>query len=202
MKLHFAANSRAVRVAWLLEELGLPYELVSYGLGAPEMRSAEFRKIHPMGRVPVLEDGDVTLFESGAIIEYIIARHGGGRLRPAEASPEFPTYLQWFHYSEGMIMPPVNSYMVETFFLPPERQSEEHAKRAQKLLGRMLIAVDQALEGRDYLTGEFSAADIMTGSAALTSKRAKVDVSAMPKLAAYMDRLSARPALQKAQALK
>ena len=202
MKLHFAPNSRAMRVAWLLEELELPYELISYGLGAPEMRSAEFRTLHPMARVPVLEDGDVTLFESGAILEYILARHGNGRLRPDTTSPDFPAYLQWFHYSEGMIMPPINNYMVETFFLPPERQSEVHAKRARKLLGQMLVAVDQALEGREYLAGEFSAADIMTGSAALSSKRADIDLSEMPHLATYMERLLARPALKKAMSLE
>ena len=201
MKLHFAANSRAMRVAWLLEELELPYELISYGLGAPEMRSPEFRQLHPMGRVPVLEDGDVTLFESGAILEYVLSRYGEGRLRPDVSSPAYPTYLQWFHYCEGMIMPPVNNYMVETFFLPPERQSEVHAKRARKLLGQMLIAVDHALDGQDYLAGEFSAADIMTGSAAMTSTRADVDLSEMPNLTAYLERLSARPAFQTAAAL-
>ncbi len=200
LKLHFAPNSRAVRAVWLLEELGLSYELERYTLGAPEMRSAEFRTIHPMGRVPVLEDGDVRIFESGAIMEYVIARHGNGKLRPDESSADYPSYVQWLHYAEGMIMPPINSYMVETFFLPPERQSEMHAKRAKKLLGQMIIAVDHALERQDYLAGAFSAADIMTGSAVLSARGIGVDLTDLPHLSAYCARLEARPAYQRAAA--
>jgi len=199
LKLYYAPKSRAVRVRWLLEEMGLDYELHSFALGDPAMRSPEFRALHPMGRVPVLEDGDVTIMESGAILEYLLTRHGDGRFRPAPDSVDFPTYLQWLHYAEGMIMPPINSYMVETFFLPPERQSEVHAKRALKLLGQMMVAVDAALEERDYLAGDFSAADIMTGSAVMSAQRIGVALDTMPHLAAYVARLAARPALQRAE---
>lgn len=202
LKLHFAPRSRAVRVVWLLEEMGLDYELVRYTLGDPAMRSADFRAlVHPMGRVPVLEDGNVQIMESGAILEYLLTRHGDGQFRPATDSVEHPAYLQWLHYSEGMLMPQINSYMVETFFLPPERQSEVHAKRAKKLLGQMLVPVDAALAGRDYLAGAFSAADIMTGSAAISAKGIGVDLSDMPHLSAYVDRLSERAAYQTAASL-
>ena len=201
LKLYFAPKSRALRVAWLLEEMGLEYELKSFDLGDPAMRAPEYRAIHPMGRVPALEDNDVTLLESGAIVEYLLTRHGDGRFRPGAANRDYPAYLQWLHYAEGMIMPPVNSYMVETFFLPPERQSEVHAKRAKKLLGQMLAAVEAALEGKDFLAGEFSAADIMTGSAAMSAKTIGVDLAAMPNLSAYLDRLAARPAYRRAVAL-
>lgn len=202
LKLFFAPRSRAIRVAWLLEEMGLDYELVSYTLGDPQMRSPEYRAdIHPMGRVPVLVDGDVQIMESGAILEYLITRHAEGRFRPADQSADYPTYLQWLHYSEGMLMPQVNSYMVETFFLPPERQSEVHANRAKKLLGQMLVPVDAALKGHDYLAGDFSAADIMTGSAAISAKGIGIDMSQMPYLTQYVDRLMARPAYEKAATL-
>lgn len=202
MKLHFAPKSRALRIVWLLEELGLEYDLARYGLGAAEMRSDDFRKLHPMARVPVLEDGETVLFESGAIVEYVLEKYGDGRLRPAPSSPDYPAYLQWLHYAEGMLMPPVNNYMVETVFLPPERQSEVHAKRAQKLLGYMLAAVDQAVEGKDYLAGAFSGADIMTGSAAMISQRVNIDLDAMPHLKAYINRLQARDGFQKAMAIE
>ncbi|WP_261385664.1 glutathione S-transferase family protein [Tateyamaria omphalii] len=202
LKLYFAPRSRAVRVAWLLEEMGLDYDLVSYALGDPTMRSAGFREqVHPMGRVPVLVDGDVQIMESGAILEYLLTRHGDGRFRPLPDSPDYPAYLQWLHYSEGMIMPQVNSYMVETLFLPPERRSEVHAKRAAKLMGQMLVSVDVALQGRDHLAGEFSAADIMTGSAAISAKGIGINMSEMPHLAAYIERLEARPAYQTAAGL-
>jgi glutathione S-transferase len=200
MKIHFAPNTRAVRIVWLFEELGLPYELERYKLGDPAMRSAEYRKVHPMGRVPALQDGDVTIFESGAIVEYVLARYGNGRLLPKVSSPDFPAYLQWLHYAEGMIMPPVNTIVVETILLPPERRNQGNVDRATKLLGQMLSAVDQHLAGREYLAGEFSGADIMTGHACTVAARLKADVSDKPNVAAYIARVNARPALQRAWA--
>jgi glutathione S-transferase len=201
MKIHFAPNTRAVRTVWLFEELGLPYELERYKLGDPAMRSAEYRKVHPMGRVPALQDGDVTIFESGAIVEYVLARYGNGRLMPEVSSPDFPAYLQWLHYAEGMIMPPVNTIVVETILLPPERRNQGNVDRATKLLGQMLSAVDQHLAGRAYLAGEFSGADIMTGHACTVAARLKADVSDKPNVAAYIARVNARPALQRAWAI-
>lgn len=198
MKIHFAPNTRAVRIVWLFEELGLPYELERYKLGDPAMRSAEYRKVHPMGRVPALQDGDVTIFESGAIVEYVLARYGNGRLMPKISSPDFPAYLQWLHYAEGMIMPPVNTIVVETILLPAERRNQGNVDRATKLLGQMLSAVDQHLAGREYLAGEFSGADIMTGHACTVAARLKADVSDKPNVAAYIARVNARPALQRA----
>ena len=200
MKIHFAPNTRAVRIVWLFEELGLPYELERYKLGDPAMRSAEYRKVHPMGRVPALQDGDVTIFESGAIVEYVLARYGNGRLMPKVASPDFPAYLQWLHYAEGMIMPPVNTIVVETILLPPERRNQGNVDRATKLLGQMLSAVDQHLAGREYLAGEFSGADIMTGHACTVAARLKADISDKSNVAAYIARINARPALQRAWA--
>ncbi|MEY3041013.1 MAG: hypothetical protein RLZZ174_95, partial [Pseudomonadota bacterium] len=165
MKVYHARNTRSLRVLWLLEELGLPYEVEIFDLGAPEMRSDAYRKVHPMGRVPALEDGDVVVHESGAIIEYVLARHGQGRLRPAVEEAEFPAYLQWLHYAEGMMMPQVNLIMVETRFLPPEKQNPVNLARAQKLLAKSLDAVESGLAGKAYLAGAFSGADIMTGHA-------------------------------------
>lgn len=201
MKLFFAPNTRAVRIAWLLEELGLNYELERLTLGDPAMRSPEYRRVHPLGRVPVLMDGDVTIFESGAIVEYVLARHGRGRLHPEATSAEFPNYLQWLHFCEGMLMPPINTIVVETVLLPPDRRNEVNVKRAVKLLNQMLTAVDQHMQGREFLAGDFSGADIMTGHAVITSARLGGDFSDKPNLQPYADRLLARPALQKALAL-
>ena len=199
LTLHHAPGTRSVRIVWLLEELGLDYDLKLHKLGDPEMRSAEYQKVHPMGRVPALIDGDVTLVESGAIVEYVLARHGGGKLRPAVDDPNYPAYLQWLHYSEGMLMPPVNTIMVETVFLPPERRNQTNVDRATKLLTRMLGSVEAALKGKDYLAGDFSGADIMSGHACMVSGRLGADLSDKPNVAAYVERLSARPAYQKAK---
>ena len=109
MKLYYARNSRAVRVAWLLEELGLSYEIESFELGSSDMRSDTYRALHPMGRVPTLVDGDITLYESGAILQYLLAKYGAGKFIPDINSAAFAVNLQWFHYAEGMIMPPMNT---------------------------------------------------------------------------------------------
>ena len=198
MKLYHAPNSRSVRIVWLLEELGLPCDIERFALGDPAMRSAEYKRVHPMGRVPALDDNGVTIYESGAIVEYVLARYGGGRMLPAVSSPEFPIYLQWLHYAEGMLMPQVNVIVVETLFLPPDKRNPENVARARKLLTKMLEPVDAALAGRDYLAGEFSGADIMTGHACVVATKLGADISKKPNVDAYVKRLLARPALQKA----
>ncbi len=195
MKIYHSPGSRSVRVIWLFEELDLPYELEQFNLGAPEMRSPEYLKVHPMGRVPALEDGDQTIFESGAIVQYVLAKYGDGALVPETDSSEFGDYLQWLHYAEGMLMPQINVLVVETVFLSEERRNQVNIDRAMKLLNRMLVAVDAHLAGRDYLAGEFSGADIMTGHACSVSKRLGADVSELANVTAYIERIEARPAL-------
>ena len=200
MKIYHAPNTRAVRVVWLFEELGLPYELESFKLGDPSMRAPDYLKVHPMGRVPALDDGDVTIFESGAIVQYVLAKHGAGRLVPDVDSPDFAAYLQWLHYAEGMIMPPVNTIVVETILLPEERRNQTNVDRATKLLTRMLGAVESGLEGREFLAGAFSGADIMTGHACIVASRLGADLSGAHNVAAYVERLNARPAMKRAWA--
>lgn len=202
MKIYYAPNTRAVRIVWLCEELGLDYALEPFTLGDPRMRAPEYLQVHPLGRVPVLEDGDIRIFESGAIVEYVLARYGDGRLVPDPATPAFADYLQWLHFAEGMLMPPVNTLVVETILLPEEKRNQVNVDRATKLLARMLGVVDKALDGRDYLAGDFSAADIMTGHAGIVAARLVGDIADKPGFAAYIDRLQARPALQKAFATK
>ena len=198
MKIYHAPNTRSVRILWIFEELGLSYELELYKLGDSEMRTPEYRKIHPMGRVPVLEDGAVKIFESGAIIQYVLEKYGQGKLIPTVDAPNFARYLQWFHYAEGMIMPQVNIIVVESILLPEERRNKVNLDRATKLVTRMLTAVDEGLEGEEYLAGEFSGADMMTGHSCIVSARLGADISDKPNVAAYIERLNARPALKTA----
>ena len=198
LTLHFAPNSRAVRTLWLLEELGLPYELNRMDFHPKDLKSDAHRARHPLGRVPVLEDGDVTIWESGAIADYILERHKNGGLKPASDAPNFPDYLQWFHYCEGMVMPPINTIVVHTILLPPERRDETALGQAQRLLGRAVQPVEEAMQGKDYLIGEFSAADTMLGHSIMMSERMGIVTDDHPNLKAYIQRLKARPALQKA----
>ena len=198
LKLHFAPNSRAGRIVWLFEELGLEYEINKMAFHPKDLKSEEHRKRHPLGRIPVLEDGDITLWESGAIIEYVMARYGDGGLKPAVDTPEFPEYLQWFHYCEGMVMPPINTIMVHSVLLPPERRNAETLGQAQRLLARSVAPVDTALEGRDYLIGKFSAADLMLGHSIFMANRLGQVGDELTNIKGYVQRIEARPAFQTA----
>lgn len=198
LKLHFAPNSRAGRIVWLLEELELPYELNRMDFHPRALKSDEHRRRHPLGRVPVLEDGEVTIYESGAIVEYVLERHRNGGLKPAPTDASYPAWLQWFHYCEGMVMPPINTIVVQTILLPAERRDETVLGQAQRLLTKALAPVDEALAGKDYLTGGFSAADIMLGHACFMSNRMGSVTDDMTNLKQYVERLAARPAFQKA----
>ncbi len=198
LKLHFAPNSRASRIVWLLEELQLPYEINKMAFHPKDLKSDEHRARHPLGRVPVLEDGDVTLFESGAIVEYILERHKNGGLKPAVDDDRYPAYLQWFHYCEGMVMPPVNTIVVQTILLPADRRDEKVLAQAQRLLTKALEPVNETLEGKDYLIGGFSGADIMLGHASFMSNRLGCVLDEMVHLKAYVERVAARPAFHKA----
>ena len=201
MKLYFAPNSRAVRIAWLLEELELDYEIEKYAVGDKALRTPEYYKIHPMGRIPVLEDGETRIYESGAIVQYLLARHGNGRFVPGVDEASFPEYLQWLHYAEGSIMGQVNILVVETILLPPEKRNDVNVNRALKLLRVALGNVDQRLWDREYLTGTFSGADIMTGHACFGAMKAGAEIDDYKQLKAYIDRLLERPALKKARSL-
>jgi glutathione S-transferase len=198
MKVYFAPQSRAVRTVWLLEEIGKPYELVKFTLGQKEMRGPDYTAINPNGRVPTVVDGDSTISESTAIAQYLAAKYAPG-LAPGPKAQNFAEYLQWLHYAEGMIMPPINNYVVETILLPPERRNEEIAMRALKLLNRTLVAVEQHMDGRDFLAGNFTIADTITGHAVIMSRRLGAEFAELPNLSSYADRLEGRPAFQAAE---
>ena len=198
LKLHFAPNSRAGRIVWLLEELELPYEINKMAFHPKDLKSDEHRERHPLGRVPVLDDGDIRIYESGAIVEYVLERHKNGGLKPAVDSSEYPNYLQWFHYCEGMVMPPINTIIVQTILLPPERKDETVLGQAQRLLTKSLAPVNEALEGKDYLIGNFSAADVMLGHACFMSNRMGCVPEEMVHLRQYVENISNRDAFKTA----
>ena len=196
LTLHFAPNSRAGRIVWLLEELELEYNINKMAFNPKDLKSDEHRARHPLGRVPVLDDGDVRIYESGAIVEYVIERHKNGGLKPEVSDPLYPEYLQWFHYCEGMVMPPVNTIVVQTLLLPPDRRDETVLGQAQRLLAKALEPVDESLAGRDYLIGAFSGADVMLGHACFMSNRLGCVSDEMANLKGYVERISERPAFK------
>lgn len=202
LKVHFVAHTRAGRIIWLLEELGLEYEVNIMPFTKEGLKSEEHRSRHALGRVPVLEDGDVSIYESGAIVQYILERHKDGGLKPSVDSPEFPFYLQWFHYCEGMVMPPMNQIVVQTILLPPDRRDENVLKQAQKLLSKSLAPVNETLAGKDYLIGNFSAADIMLGHSCFMANMQGCVSDEMENIKAYVEKIAARPAFKKAIEMK
>ena len=198
LKVHFAPNSRAGRIIWLLEELELPYEVNKMAFHPKDLKTEEHRKRHPLGRIPVLDDGDIRIYESGAIVEYVIERHKNGGLKPDIHSDEFPQYLQWFHYCEGMVMPPINTIVVQTILLPEERRDETVLKQAKNLLTKALIPVDENLENKKYLIGGFSGADIMLGHACFMSNMMGCVTDNMVNLKEYVNLISERPSFKTA----
>ena len=198
LTLHFSSNSRAQRVLWLLEELQLEYNLNKIKFHPSELKSDEHRKRHPLGRVPVLEDEEITIYESGAIVEYLIARHSNGELKPEVSDPAFPNYLQWFHYCEGMIMPPMNTIVVHTLILPEERRNEEVLRQAKNLLTKALLPVNQLLEKNKYLIDKFSGVDFMLGHSLYMSNKLKCVSDEMINIKNYLSLINEREAFQKA----
>jgi glutathione S-transferase len=198
LKVHFVAGTRSGRVVWLLEELGLEYEVNIMPFTKEGLKSPEHRSRHALGRVPVLEDGDISIFESGAIIDYVLERHKNGGLKPNSDAPEFPFYLQWYHYCEGMVMPPMNQIVVQTILLPPDRRDEVVLSQAKNLLTKSLAPVNENLADKDYLIGDFSAADLMLGHSCFMANRLGCVSDEMQNIKDYVAKIANRPAFKKA----
>jgi glutathione S-transferase len=208
---HHLNNSRSQRVLWLLEELGLPYEIKRYQRDAKTMLAPpELRAVHPLGKSPVIQDGAVTLAESGAILEYLVERHGGGRLAPARGTPERLRYLYWMHFAEGSAMPPLLLLLIFNriekapmpfFVRPVARAIARRAKESFILPNneRNLDFMESELRGRDWFAGgEFSAADIQM-SFPLEAARARGGLDERrPRLMDFLARIHARPAYLRA----
>ncbi len=210
---HHLNASRSQRILWLLEELEVPYEVKRYERDAQTMLAPpSLRAIHPLGKSPVITDGDQTIAESGAIIEYLAGRHGGGRLVPPAGTREHQRYIYWLHYAEGSAMPPLLLKLVfdrvETapmpFFVKPiARRIAGRAKSSfiEPQIKLHLGYMERELEKSTWFAGnEFSAADVqMSFPLEAAAARAGLDPS-LPKLTAFLQRIHARPAYQRALA--
>ncbi len=208
---HHLNNSRSQRVLWLLEELGLTYEVSKYQRDAQTMLAPpELLKVHPLGKSPVITDDGVTVAESGAIIEYLIERHGNGRLAPAIGTPERLRWRYWLHFAEGTAMSPLLLKLIfdripqapMPFFAKPIARSicaKVLARMVEPNLRRQLDFMETELGRSDWFAGnDFSAADIqMSFPVEASAQRAGLD-SSRPKLMAFLKRIHARPAYRRA----
>ena len=199
IKLYHAPKTRSVRVLWLLEELGLPYDLVTMPFTQETLKSPGFLRVNPCGRLPAIEDGDVAMFESGAIVEYVLERYGEGRLAPPPGTAPRARYLQWLHFGEATLLPPLGDIAQHTLFRPAAERIPAVAEDGRRRTAATLDVLEQALAGTPYLCGEaFTAADIMVGYGVALTRLLGVLDARHPQVAGYLGRLEARPAMQKA----
>jgi glutathione S-transferase len=192
-------ESRSQRVLWLLEELDLPHQIVRFQRDASRRAPPELAEIHPLGKAPVLRDGDLVLAESGAIVEYVVARYGNGRLAPGPGTAAFAEYLHWLHFAEGSAMLPLLLELFLGMGLIPGGKDGMLGGFVAAELARQLDYVEGALGDKDYLLGAFTAADLMMGFPLDLAER-QGHLAGRERLLAYVARLRARPAYLRAQA--
>ncbi|WP_304190184.1 glutathione S-transferase family protein [Phenylobacterium aquaticum] len=210
LTVHHLNNSRSQRVLWLLEELGEPYEIKHYQRDAKTMQApADLRAIHPLGKSPVITVDGGSLAETGAIVEYLVTRYGDGKMIPPPGTPERLRWIYWLHYAEGSAMPPLLMKLVFTAL--PARAPVLIRPIARAIMGAAQTGfVDPQLKAHfDYWEGEltksewfagpeFSAADVMM-SFPIEAAADRADATkGRPKLAAFLQKIHARPAYQRA----
>jgi glutathione S-transferase len=195
---HHLRPSRAERILWLLEEIGLPYEVVAYDRTASFRSPPELSAVHPLGKSPVLTDGELVLVESGAIVEHLVEHHAP-RLAPAPGSAARPRYLEWMHWAEGSAAAWLVMDFVLNGGLAPGVVPGPLAESLPAEIGRGLDWVEGELAGHDYACGdEFTAADTMLGWA-LAFARDRGHVGERKAILSYLARIEDRPAHRRAR---
>ena len=208
---HHLNNSRSQRVLWLLEELGVPYEIKRYQRDKKTMLAPpELKHVHPLGKSPVITDGDLTIAESGAITEYLIERYGDGRLAPAAGTPAYLRYRYWLHYAEGSLMSPLLLKLVfdkiesspMPFFIKLIAKAISGKAKSSFILPQITTHLDylEAELGKSawFVGDELTAADVqMSFPIEAAAARGGLDTS-RPRLFNYLQRIHARPAYQRA----
>jgi glutathione S-transferase len=199
LTIHHLTTSQSERVLWLCEELGLDYKLVRHErMPITRLAPPSLREMTPMGTGPVMEDGDIVMSESGAIVEYIIHKHGGGRLALPPSHPDYARYLHWFHFANASLQAVIGRNMVVKRLEVPADNA--FAAGTRERLDRALQAFDARVGSNEWLAGgEFTAADIMSVFS-LTTMRIflPMDLSPYLNILAYLQRVGARPAYQRA----
>jgi len=211
LTVHHLEDSRSQRVLWLLEELGLPYEVRRYERDKQtRLAPPELLAVHPLGKSPVITDGGLTAAETGAIVEYLVDTYGQGRMRPAPGTPEFLRYRYWLHFAEGSAMPYLVMKLVfdrvanapMNFLIKPVARGIAHRVLGSFVMPnirRQLDFMEAELSTRDWFAGnEFGAADVMMSfPLEAAAQRGGLDAG-KPKLSAFLDRIHARPAYRRA----
>jgi glutathione S-transferase len=201
LTVHHLGASQSERIVWLCEELEIPYRLERYDREPNSSAPPTYKALHAIGTAPIITDGDISLGESGAIIQYIIARHGDRRLAVEADRPNYPDFLFWFHYANATVM--ASAFVDIGFSMVPDefRQSNSLASRMRQRSDEAYLMIEQRLGEVDYFAGDaFTAADIMMVFPLTHIRRfLPRDLSPYPNLAAYLQRIGARAAFQRAR---
>jgi len=197
--LYHAAQSRSVRPRWMLEEIGVPHEIKRLNLQANEQKGAAYLKLNPNGTVPTLVDGDVVLFESAAICQYLADKFPDKKFAPPAGTPARAKYYQWIHYAMSAVEPPAVTIFLHTMRRPEDKRVPQLVEEARPALAAAVKVVDTALAGRTFLLGDaLSTADVVMGSTLGWCRLMGLLGPEAPNAAAYLDRLTTRPAWQRA----
>jgi glutathione S-transferase len=201
LTVHHLGKSQSERIVWLCEELGIPYALTCYARDATTMLAPPaYKALHPLGAAPVITDGAVVLAESGAVMDYIIAKYGAGRLTLPPAHPDFAAYLYWLHAGNGTLQPAMGRAMILGRLNLPADHALAQAMHAR--LHRALALVEARVATATWLAAdEFTAADIMMVFSLTTMRYfAPLDLAPYPAIRGYLGRVAARPGYQRAMA--
>ena len=199
LKIHHAPGTRGFRTIWACEELGVPYEVIPVDMSRRFRASSTWRKMNPVGKVPVMSDGDLVMFESCAMTQYVLDRYGEGRLQPRPGTSEHGTYLQWCWFAEATFSRPIGEIVNHrrSFADAANDAVIDEMKERARLSAQ---AVEEALDGKTYLLGDdFSAADINMGYT-IKIFTSLVDENLSPNIAQYWARLTDRTAYGAAEA--
>lgn len=200
--IYHSPMTRSCRIIWLAEELGLQYSLETYELFSEQMTAPGYLAVHPMGKVPAIRDGDFVLWETLAIMEYLVAKYSDGALLPPRDTAMGATAVQWMEFGENQLTVLASEVIVHDGILPPERTIPALIGRGRGELPKLLGIVETALAGQPFIAGDrFTAADIIMGFALPIAQHAGFLGSDTPRCLAYHETLAARPAYQKAMAL-
>ena len=199
LTLYHSPQSRSTRPRWLLEELGVPYEVKLVRLDAGEQKAPGYLKLNPNGTVPTLVDGDLVLWESAAICEYLADKYADRGFAPAVGTAERGKYYQWIHYAMSTIEPPLLMVFLHSIRLPEAERVPQIVDAARERLDAALAVVNDALAGREWMLGsQFTVADVMIGSTLSWAQRMGIIGDGHPNTQAYVARCMARPAMQRA----
>lgn len=197
LTIHHSTGSRSMRVVWLCEELGLDYRLAPIEMFSPAMKEPGFLAIHPLGKVPAIEDGDFVLWETTAIFDYLDARYGEGRLIPPRDTRAGATCAQWMAYGESPLTVIMGEIAAHSGPMPEAMRRPALVERGREIAGSLVGVVEDGLGDAPFVLGEdFSAADIMLGFGLMIARHLEYVNQQTPKCVAYLERLESRAAYQ------